>query len=226
MHLQNFVAVAVKEKAPFSLAIKMDPPEGVPGGKATVTITATRDAGFDEEITLTPPTGLPPTVPAPKTIPAIAKGKTETTFPLDLNPKTPMGEFFLLVNAKTKFQGKDLSGAAPPLMLVLGPAFELQVDPAVVTLKPGDKVKLKVTAIRKGGYKGPIALDVRKLPAMVTVVGKAMIAADQTAAEVEIMAAPTAPPADVAGVDVAGTATALNNLPNQSPGFTVRVQKK
>jgi hypothetical protein len=225
MHLQSYVAVAVKEKAPFSLAIKMDPPEGVPGGKANVIITATRDPGFDDEITLTPPTGLPATIPAPKAIPAIAKGKTETTFPLDLNAKTPLGEYFILVNAKTKHMGKELGTAAPPLMLVLGPAFELQVEPALVSLKPGDKAKLKVSAVRKGGYKGPIALDVRKLPPMVTA-GKAMIAADQTTAEIEIVAAPTAAPADIADADVNGIATALNNLPGTSPPFSLRVQKK
>lgn len=225
MHLQNFVALAVKEKAPFSLAIRMDPPEGVPGGKVNVIITANRDKGFEDEITLSPPTGLPPTVPAPKTIPAIGKGKNEASFPLDLNVKTPMGEYFLLVAAKTKFQGKELTGAAPPLMLVLGLPFDLKVEPASVALKPGEKMKLKVTATRKGGYKGPISLDVRKLPAMVTAT-KAVIGADQTTAEIELAAAPAAPPAEVAGVDIAGTATALNNLQNASPGFTVRVQKK
>ena len=226
MHLQTFVALAVKEKAPFSLAIKMDPAEGVPGGTAKVTITATRDPGFDDEITLSPPTGLPATIPVPKTVPAIGKGKTETSFPLDLNAKTPMGEYFVMVSAKTKYQGKELSGSAPPLMLILGAPFDLVVEPTMVSLKPGEKAKLKVTAIRKGGYKGPIALDVRKLPALVTVVGKPMIAADQTTVEIEIIAAPTALPADSAAVDVAGTATALNNLPNASLAFTVRVQKK
>jgi Bacterial pre-peptidase C-terminal domain len=233
MHLQTFVAWAVKEKAPFSLSIKMDPPESVPGGKAIVTITATRDEGFDDEITLTPPTGLPPNAPVPKAIPPIGKGKTETSFTLDLNAKTPMGEYFVLVSAKTKHMGKELTGTAPPLMLVLGAPFDLKVDPLPaerekggISLKPGDKVKLKVTAVRKGGYKGPIALDIRKLPPMVTVVGKAMIAADQTTTEIEIAAAPTAPPAEITGVDVLGTATALNNLQNASPAFTVRVQKK
>jgi Bacterial pre-peptidase C-terminal domain len=225
MHLQSFVALAVKEKAPFTLTIKMDPAEGVPGGKANVIITATRDPDFDEEITLSPPTGLPPTIPAPKAVGAIAKGKTETSFPLDLNAKAPMGEYFVLVTARTKLQGKELSGVAPPLMLVLGPPFELQVEPALVSLKPGEKAKLKVTATRKGGYKGPIALDVRKLPPMVTA-GKAMIAADQTTTEVEIAAAPTAPPAEITVADVSGTATALNNLQNASPAFTVSVQKK
>jgi hypothetical protein len=225
MHLQNYVALAVKEKAPFSLAIRMEPPEGVPGGKANVIITATRDPGFEDEITLTPPTGLPPTIPPPKTIPAIGKGKNETSFPLDLNVKTPQGEYFVLVSAKTKHQGKELSGAAPPLLLVLGLPFDLKVEPASVSLQPGEKAKLKVTAIRKGGYKGPIALDVRKLPAMVTAT-KATIAADQNTVEIELAAAPTAPVAEAAGVDVAGTATALNNMTNASPGFTVRVQKK
>ena len=227
MHLQAFVALAVKEKAPFSLAIKMDPPEGIPGGTAKVTITATRDPGFDDEITLTPPTGLPATIPVPKTVPAIAKGKTETSFPLDLNAKTPIGEYFVMVSAKTKYQGKELTGSAPPLLLILGAPFDLVVDPAMtVTLKAGEKATLKVTAIRKGGYKGPIALEVRKLPAMVTAAGKLIIAADQTTAAIDFIAAPTAAPGDTAGVDVAGTATALNNLPNASPAFTVRVLKK
>ena len=30
MHLQSWIALAVKEKPPFSLAVKIDPPEGVP----------------------------------------------------------------------------------------------------------------------------------------------------------------------------------------------------
>ncbi len=224
MHLQTFVSLAVKEKAPFSLAIKMDPPEGVPGGKANVTITATRDPGFVDEITLNPPVGLPATIPVPK-LGAIAKDKTEITFPLDLNVKTPMGEYFVLMSAKTKHQGKEYSAATPPLMLVLGLPFELQVEPALVSLKPGEKAKLKVTAIRKGGYKGPISMDVRKLPAMVTA-SKAIIAENQNSVEIELSVLPTAPAAEVAGVDVSGIATALNNLTNASPAFTVRVQKK
>ena len=65
----------------------------------------------------------------------------------------------------------------------------------------------------------------RKLPAMVTA-GKVSIAANQTSVEIEITADAKAPPASVAGVDVAGTATALNNLVNASPAFTVQVQKK
>ena len=101
------------------------------------------------------------------------------TFPLDLNAKTPLGEYFVFFTAKTKFQGKEMAGIAPPLVLVLGLPFDLQVAPTSLSLKPGDKMKLKVNAVRKGGYKGPISLEIRKLPANVTA-AKAIIAADQT----------------------------------------------
>lgn len=225
MHLQTYVALAIKEKAPFTLAIKMDPPDGIPGGKANVTITATRDAGFDEEITLASPTGLPPTIPAPKTVPAIAKGKTETSFPLDLSPKTPLGEYFILVSAKTKHMGKELTGAAPPLLLVLGAPFDLKVEQAAINLKPGEKAKVKVTAVRKGGYKGPIALDFRNLPAGVTA-DKVSIADGKNDAEATLSADAKAAPATNVAVTVGGAASALNNLANVSPAFMVSVQKK
>lgn len=75
------------------------------------------------------------------------------------------------------------------------------------------------------GYKGPIALDVRNLPAGVTA-GKPMIAADKNDVEIEIAADAKAAPASVANVQVGGTATALNNLQNVSPAFTLNVQKK
>ena len=225
MHLASFVSLAVKEKAPFSLAIKMDPPEGVPGGKANVTITVTRDPGFEDEITLTPPTGLPPTIPAPKAVPAIAKGKTETSFPLDLNVKTPLGEYFVLVSAKSKHMGKEVAGTTPPLLLVLGAPFDLQVEPANVTLKPGEKAKVKVTVVRKGGYKGPIALDFRNLPKDV-IAPKAVIADGKNDIDVDLAVDAKAGPAPATSVSVGGTATALNNLQNVSPAFMLSVQKK
>jgi len=223
MGMTSFVALAVREKAPFSLAIKMNPPEGIQGGKATVTITATRDAGFTDEITLTAPTGLPPTIPVPK-ITAIPKDKNDISFALDLNVKTPMGEYFVLIGARTKHQGKEYAASAPPLMLVLGLPFDLKAEPAMVSLMPGEKAKLKVAATRKGGYAGPITLDVRKLPAGVTA-GKATLNADQSAIEIELTAAPTAAAGDAA-IEIGGTATALNNLQNTSPAITLRVQKK
>ena len=85
--------------------------------------------------------------------------------------------------------------------------------------------KLKVTAVRKAGYKGPIAVELRKLPANVAS-AKSMIPMDQDAVELEIAAAPNAAPAEVKDADVLGTATAAANLQNNSPAFVLRIEKK
>ncbi len=224
VNLLSMIAVAVTEPPPFSLTVAMDPAEGVPGGSARVTISVKRNPGFAEEITFDPPIGLPATIPAPK-LAALAKDKNEIAFSLDLNAKTPQGEYVILFAAKAK-QGKGMvSAMAPPLVLTLGPPFVLSVEPSVVSLKPGAKTKLKIVAQRKGGYKGPIALDFTKLPANVTA-AKAVIAANQSAIEVDVAAGPNAMPLTHNDAAVAGTATALNNLQNTSPAFTVRVEKK
>lgn len=224
LHLHHPVALAVKEKAPFTLTAVMNPPDGVPGTTPSIVVSVKRDAGFTDEITLIAPTGLPANVPAPKIVP-IPKDKNEISFPLDLNGKAPLGDYFVLFTAKAKHQDKEYTAAALPLALTVGMPFDLKVEPSPLVLTPGQTGKLKLTAVRKGGYKGPIAVEIRKLPANVTA-GKAMFAADQTTTEVDIVAAPTAAPGDKTDVDVLGTASALNNLQNASPVFTVRIQKK
>jgi hypothetical protein len=224
LHVQSQVAVGVKEKAPFSLAVKMDQPECAPGLPASVTITAMRGPGFVEEITLNPPQGLPPNVPAPK-LGAIAKDKTELKFTLDVNAKTPLGDYVLLFTGKAKKDKTDINGDQAPLVLVVGLPFDLKVEPAPINLAPGAKAKVKVTATRKAGYKGPIGVELRNLPAKVTGT-KSAIPQDQTTIELELAAAPDAAAVEAANVDVLGTATALANLQSASPAFTVRVQKK
>ena len=84
---------------------------------------------------------------------------------------------------------------------------------------------VKVTATRKAGYKGPISVELRNLPAKVTA-AKGTIAQDQSGTELELSAAADAAAAEAANVDALGAATALANLQNASPPITVRVQKK
>lgn len=224
LHLQSHVAVGVKEKSPFSLTVKMDTAEGAPGLPANVTITAMRGPGFAEEIVLNPPQGLPPNVPAPK-LGTIAKDKTEFKFPLDVNAKTPLGDYVLLFSGKAKVGKTDVNGDPSPLLLAVTPPFELKIEPAPLNLTPGAKAKVKITATRKAGYKGPIGVELRNLPAKVTA-AKSAIAADQPSIEIELAAAADAAVVEAANVDALGTATALNNLTNASPPITVRVQKK
>lgn len=224
LHLHAHVAIGIKEKAPFSLSVKMDAKEGAPGLNANVTVTAMRGPGFAEDIVLNPPQGLPPNVPAPK-LGTIAKDKTEFKFPLAVDAKTPLGDYVLLFSGKAKVGKTDVDGDPSPLLLAVTQPFELKVEPAAVDLKPGAKAKVKITATRKAGYKGPIGVELRNLPAKVTA-AKSAIPQDQTAIEIELAAAPDAAAVQAANVDALGTATALNNLTNASPPITVRVQKK
>src|SRR5207253_10101010 len=140
-----------------------------------------RDAGFEDVITLNPPTGLPPTEPALK-LPPIPKGQSEVKIKFDVNAKTAFGEFLVLVGGTAKHQGKDFAANSAPVKLVVAKPFELKIEPVMLALKPGEKAKLKITAVRKGGYAGPIAVEIRKLPANVTA-AKGAIAMGQTATE-------------------------------------------
>jgi hypothetical protein len=216
------VGVAVTEKPPFALAVKLDQAEYLRGGPVPVTITATRVAGFVEEIVLAP-VGLPPNVaPALKNIP---KGMNEVKAQLNPAANAPLAQFTISVTGKAKHQNKEYMVLAAPANLVLALPFDLKVEPAPLPIAPGAKAKIKVTAVRKGGYQGPIALEVRNLPANVTA-PKATIAMGQPAVEIEVTAAANAAVGNKADVNVLGTATAAANQQNASPNFAVNVVKK
>jgi hypothetical protein len=216
------VGVGVTEKPPFTLTAKLDLPEAVRGLPATMTITATRMPNFTEDIVLAP-VGFPPTVvPAIK---PIAKGTNEVKVTLTPAANAPLGPISVSFNGKAKFNNKDYSVTSLPVSFPVALPFDLKVEPSPVKVLQGDKVKIKVTAVRKGGYQGPITLEVRNLPANVTA-PKATIEKDQTEAEIEITVAAAAAVADKGDVNVLGTATAAANQQGASPNFVVSVGKK
>lgn len=222
--LYRQVALAVTEKPPFQLAAKFDHPEVIRGVATNLTITVTRAPGFTDAITLNPPAGMPPNVP-PIALKPIPKDMNEAKVPFTAPANAPLGEFGILLSGKAKFQNRDYQVAALPVPLVLALPFDLKVEPMPVKVAPGDKAKIKVTAVRKGGYQGPIALQVRNLPANVTA-PLATIAMAQNEVEIELTFAANAPVGDKADVNVLGTASAAANQQNASPNFTVSVQKK
>ena len=104
------------------------------------------------------------------------------------------------------------------------PRFTLKVEPATIKLTPGASVKVKVVAIRKD-YTGPIAVDLRNLPAEVES-SKGMIAAGASDVEITLTARPKAEPGLKADVCAVGIATAAENMPFASPQLTVQVGRK
>jgi pre-peptidase len=218
------MALAVREKPPYILSARFEPPETYIGSTPKLKITARRTAGFDDVITLNPPANLPPNVPAPK-VPPIAKGKNEITVDLAINPKVPLGDYQVLVSGKSRHQNKDFSAFALPAHLAVTRPFELKIEPMAVNLHPGEKAKLKITALRRGGYQGPIAVEIRKLPAGVTA-AKAAIAQGHSSVDVELAAAARAAVTRKADVDALGVASAAGNQQIASPAFTVAIVKK
>jgi hypothetical protein len=215
-------AIAVTEKPPFSLVAKFDAPETLRGTAGTVTITATKTPGFDEEIALTP-LGLPANVaPALKNIP---KGMNEVKVQLTPAVAVPFGDFAISFNGKTKFQNKEFNVVAAPALLKVVPPFDLKVEPEKLPIDLNGKAKLKVVAVRKGGYQGPITLQIRNLPANVAAPA-ATIDMGKDFVEVELSAPANATVGDKADVNVLGTATGAANQQNASGNFTISVVKK
>ncbi len=218
--LFNRVGVAVIEKPPFTLAARLDYPEAVRGSPIPLTISAMRAAGFVDEIALAPAL-LPPNVaPALKNIP---KGQHEVKVVLNPAVNAPLGLFPISFTGRAKYQNKDFAVTAQPVTLAIGLPFDLHVEPDLVTLAAGGKAKVKVTATRRGGYQGPIALELRNLPANVTA-PKATIAMGQSALELELAAAASAAAGQKTDTNVLGTATAVGNQQNASSNFSVAVQ--
>jgi hypothetical protein len=220
-HLLNQIGVAVTEKAPFSLTAKFDRAEAVRGLTATVTITATRAAGFVEEIALsTAP--LPPTVMA--VLKNIPKSQNEVKIQVSFGVKARLGPLALSFTGKGRYQNREVMATSAPAFVNLVRPFTLKVEPVPFKLGQGKKAKVKVTAARKGGYSGPITVQLRNLPANVTA-NPATIAAGKESVEIEVTAGATALVGDKAGVDVMGTATAAGNQLVASAKFTVSVVK-
>jgi hypothetical protein len=220
--LLDQLGVTVTTKPPFTLAVHPDIPEAYRGGPASLTVTAQRSPGFVEEITLTGPL-LPPNVAA--ALKNIPKGQSEVKVQLNPSAKAALGVHPFLIAGRAKFQNQEFSVVAAPISLILALPFELRVEGKAPTLTAGAKAKVKVTATRKGGYQGPIAVELRNLPAKVTAT-KATIAAGNVDAEIELAAAVDAAPGDKADVSALGTATAAGNQQAPSANFTLRVLKK
>jgi hypothetical protein len=218
--LDHQLGVAVRP--PFTLTARFDHPEVARGLPTTLTVAAARPKGFVEEVAVEA-VHLPPGVTlALKNIP---KGQNEVKVQLDPAADARLGPITLSIVGRAKYQNRDVAVTAFPASVVLVLPFDLKVEPAPVKLTQGGKAKLKVSAVRKGGYQGPIALQLRNLPANVTA-APATIAAGQTAVEVEVTAAADAAVGERTGVNVLGTATAAANQEHASAGFVVSVLKK
>ncbi|MBM3996956.1 MAG: hypothetical protein FJ303_22815 [Planctomycetes bacterium] len=110
----------------------------------------------------------------------------------------------------------------------VSPDFTLQVPAQKARVHVGDKIELIVTALRTGGFNGPIALSIKGLPAGVTAPADLVIPAGKPSLSIPLQAAKDA--GTLAGLvtlegtgDLASTGTGLfsRNGPAASPATTV-----
>ncbi|MFL5340088.1 MAG: hypothetical protein ACJ8F7_08045 [Gemmataceae bacterium] len=214
--LSSNLAVAITEP-PLRLSAKFANAAGLRTTPIPLTVKVERGKDAGEEVALTV-VGLPPNVTAAAK--PIAKGASEIQFPLTAAANANYGTYGLAVIGKTKYQGRDFAAVAY-VPLTLSPAFELTAGP-LPPLKPGDKAKLKVTAIRKGGFAGAIDLELKNLPSNVTA-AKTPLPAGKDEVEIEVTAAATAAAAEKADVNVTGTAAGQTAA---TANFKVTVVKK
>jgi hypothetical protein len=222
--LHTQIAIGVREKAPFKLSSKLVQDGVVPGLPATFKVSVERGKDFDGDIAVTLPAGLPPNVGAPKAI-TIPKGQNETTFKMDINPKLPTGELIVVFGGKGKQGAREFTEPAGVHMLdVIAQPFALKVEDKV-KLTPGGTAKFRVIAQRKGGYDGPIALQIKNVPEKVKATA-GTIAKGQDAVEIELTADAAAAAGVMAKLEIAGTATAFNNAPGTPATVPVTIEKK
>ena len=117
------LGVAVIPTPTFALTMKLVPAEAAKGTPANLTVTATRAAGFAEEIALAP-IGLPATVTlAVKPIP---KGANEVVIPLTAAPAAAVGPVTFTFRGTAKAAGKDVAVYAAPLTVTVVEAKKVE----------------------------------------------------------------------------------------------------
>jgi hypothetical protein len=215
------IGVAVTDKPTFSLAVKLANADVLRGVPANITVTATRAAGFGEEIQLAP-VAIPPNVTV--AVKPIAKGANEVQFQITAAANAGIGPHPIAFRGTAKVGGKDVAYYSTTANVNVLVPVEVKAEPSPLTLKVGQKAKLKVTVTRKGDYKGPVDVEVKNLPANVTA-PKVTVAADKTTGEVELTAAANAAAGDKPDVQVVATATGAGNQQATAPNVVLKVVK-
>lgn len=214
--------LAVTDAAPFTLSVSLPRADLFRGGELPVTIKARRGSKFTGEIDLAP-LGLPPVLSV--TPNNIASGKDAATIDVKTAATAPLRPFSVDFLGKARFHDRDYTIAAAPGVLNVVSPFQLHVAKAPVKIARGGKVKLLVSAIRGGGYQGPIALEVQNLPPHVAA-AKAAIAAAKSAIEIELAATGDAKIGEHSDAQIVGTAVGAEKQHDFSDSFGVTVDKR
>ena len=161
------ITVAVIEEAPFHIELQSPPVPLVRNGTMDLKITATRQAGFDEKITLVLP-WKPPGIGAPNSI-EIPKGLNEAIMTIDAKADAPLGEWPLVITAKANTpQGPVQVSSGFAKVRVAEPYLKLNIQLAAT--EPGKNTNLVAEIEKLKDFPGEAQVTLQALPHGVTTV--------------------------------------------------------
>lgn len=197
------IAVLVTPRPFFTLASRIEGPAALHFGKTPLVVQVQKDKFFDEEVKIEVENVPANVAIAPK---PIAKGQRQVALEIESKAGSPMGRFPLFVSGVSTYRGRSARFYSDVLEVEFRPGFSLAIAPVELALPRGRKGSITVTADRLPGFTGPIAIEIKNLPAGVTA-APAIIAEKQSSIRVELSAAVNATAARVGNVLAQGTAT-------------------
>jgi hypothetical protein len=220
--LSGKITLLVTELTLFSLQIDPIRPKVSQGGKTQLTVTANRtdyQGPIDVELR-----NLPAGVTAAKAL--MPQGQNQVRVELTALGTATAGDRPDVTVVGIAIQANRTQVVSNPFTLQVAATstadlLEIRISPVPLRVPQGGKTRLEITVVRKG-YQGPVAVDLRNLPAGVDAT-KAMIAQGQNAIGLEVTARPEAVPGDRPDVVVLATATDAGNRVVESPRFLLSV---
>jgi hypothetical protein len=221
--LLGSLALGVGQPFPNFFELIAGPIEYAPlFGQTTFKVTAKRLNNFPAPITLAVE-GLPQGFQAK--IQPIAQGQAAADITLTGPAELPVGEHKITIKGSGEFQNQPKTITLANVALKVVAPLDVAVAGPVV-IAPGAKQKLKITAARRGGEQGEIAIELTNLPAGVTAPPGLKIPQGKADVEVELAAAATAAPAKADKVTaVAKTKIKDKDITVSSPPTVVEVKK-
>jgi hypothetical protein len=239
--LDRGLALAVRDKAPFTLAATIDKAALVQGDKATVTVKLARLwPDFKQPLTATVMDLVPNLVINNNQPVALNPGKDDATFPVQINAATPPGTytFALRATAQVPYNKDPMAKQKPPVnvvqsstavtITVLPKALAtVAATPANPNLKAGTQGEVVVKVTRQYDYAGEFKVQL-VLPPNVAGVTAADVVIPAGKDEVKLVLAAAADAAPGPRNDLVVRATAMfnGNVPTvQETKFNVTVVK-
>ncbi len=221
--LLGSLALGVGQPFPNFFELTASPIEYAPlFGQATFKVTAKRLNNFPAPITLAVE-GLPQGFQAK--VQPIAQGQAAADITLTGPAELPLGEHKITIKGSGEFQNQPKTVTLANVALKVVAPLDVAVA-APVTIPPGGKQKIKITAVRRGGEQGEIAIELTNLPAGVTAPPGQKIPQGKADVEIEMTAAAAAAPIKADKVTaVAKTKIKDKDITVSSPPAVVEVKK-